>query len=84
MQLRLAAPQLYSTVETIEHEDLGDLVVVGAVLVAGAPQRQVVSREMVPRLRPGSVLVGTSRSTRAAASDQPATSTPRRHTSSTA
>jgi len=48
---------LYATAEAIEHEVLPADLVIGAVLVPGAAAPKLVSREMVSRMRPGSVLV---------------------------
>jgi len=46
-----------STAEAIEHAVLGADLVIGAVLVPGAAAPKLVSRDMVRRMRPGSVLV---------------------------
>jgi alanine dehydrogenase len=48
---------LFSTVETIEREVVSADLVIGAVLVPGAAAPKLVTREMVARMRPGSVLV---------------------------
>jgi len=48
---------LVSTVETIEAAVGAADLVIGAVLVAGAAAPKLVSREMVARMRPGSVIV---------------------------
>src|SRR5215475_786222 len=48
---------MYSTVDAIEHNVLNADLVVGAVLVPGAAAPKLVTREMVKRMRPGSVLV---------------------------
>jgi alanine dehydrogenase len=51
---------LFSTMETIEREVAGADVVIGAVLAAGAAAPKLVSRAMVGRMRPGSVVVDIS------------------------
>ncbi len=48
---------LFSTVEAIEREVLAADLVIGAVLVPGAAAPKLVTRDMVRRMRPGSVLV---------------------------
>ena len=48
---------LFSTVENIEHEVLAADLVIGAVLVPGAAAPKLVSRDMVERMKPGSVIV---------------------------
>src|SRR5471030_1980850 len=48
---------LFSTVESIEREIVAADLVIGAVLVPGAAAPKLVTREMVARMRPGSVLV---------------------------
>ena len=48
---------LFSTVENIENEVLEADLVIGAVLVPGAAAPKLVTRDMVKRMRPGSVLV---------------------------
>jgi alanine dehydrogenase len=57
MQFGSQLHTLYSTVETIEHEVMSADLVIGAVLVPGAAAPKLVSRELVKRVRPGSVLV---------------------------
>jgi alanine dehydrogenase len=57
LQFGPRATTLFSTVETIEHQVLAADLVIGAVLVPGAAAPKLVSREMVRRMRPGSVLV---------------------------
>jgi alanine dehydrogenase len=47
----------YSTVQGIEEEVAAADVVIGAVLVAGARAPKLVTREMIRKMRPGSVLV---------------------------
>ena len=47
----------FSTLETIEREVLSADLVIGAVLVPGAAAPKLVSRDMVRRMKPGSVLV---------------------------
>lgn len=51
---------LFSTVENIEREIVGADLVVGAALVAGAATPKVVTRDMVKRMRAGSVIVDIS------------------------
>jgi alanine dehydrogenase len=48
---------IYSTVDAIESHVMGADLVIGAVLVPGAAAPKLVTREMVRRMRPGSVLV---------------------------
>jgi len=48
---------LHSTIDTIEEFVTGADLVVGAVLVPGAAAPRLVSRDMVRRMRPGSVIV---------------------------
>ena len=48
---------IYSTVDAIETNVMGADLVVGAVLVPGAAAPKLVTREMVAKMRPGSVLV---------------------------
>ena len=49
-----------SNVETVERHVVGADLVVGGVLIAGAAAPKLVTREMVGRMRPGSVLVDVS------------------------
>lgn len=51
---------LFSTVENIEREVMAADLVIGAVLVPGAEAPRLVTRDMVKRMRPGSVLVDVS------------------------
>ena len=51
---------LYATADTIERAVLDADLVIGAVLVPGAAAPKLVTREMVGRMRPGSVLVDIS------------------------
>ncbi len=48
---------LFSTTDAIEHAVADADLVIGAVLVPGAAAPKLVSREMVRRMRPGSVMV---------------------------
>ena len=48
---------LFSTVENIENEVLEADLVIGAVLVPGAAAPKLVTRDMVRRMKPGSVIV---------------------------
>ena len=47
----------YSTLETIDHEISVADAVIGAVLIPGASAPRLVTREMLKRMKPGSVLV---------------------------
>ncbi|MFN3452624.1 MAG: alanine dehydrogenase [Sphingorhabdus sp.] len=47
----------YSTLETIDHEISIADAVIGAVLIPGASAPKLVTREMLKRMKPGSVLV---------------------------
>ena len=51
---------LASTMESVETEVLAADVVVGAVLVAGASAPKLVTRDMLPRMKRGAVLVDVS------------------------
>ena len=51
---------LYSTVENIENEVLTADLVIGAVLVPGASAPKLITREMIERMKPGSVFVDIS------------------------
>ncbi len=51
---------LFATVDTIEQEVVAADAVIGAVLVPGAAAPKLVSREIVKRMRPGSVIVDIS------------------------
>ena len=51
---------LASTMESIETEVLAADVVIGAVLVAGASAPKLVTRDMLPRMKRGAVLVDVS------------------------
>jgi alanine dehydrogenase len=57
LQFGPRASTLFATAETIELEVLAADLVIGAVLVPGAAAPKLVSREIVRRMRPGSVLV---------------------------
>ena len=48
---------LYSTVDAVEEHVLGADLVIGAVLVPGAAAPKLVTKEMVKKMKPGSVLV---------------------------
>ncbi|MCH8153901.1 MAG: alanine dehydrogenase [Proteobacteria bacterium] len=48
---------IFSTLDNIESHVIGADLVIGAVLVPGAEAPTLVTREMVKRMRPGSVLV---------------------------
>jgi alanine dehydrogenase len=51
---------LYSTIENIEREVGAADLVIGAVLIAGAAAPKLVSRALVERMRPGTVVVDIS------------------------
>jgi alanine dehydrogenase len=51
---------LYSTIENIEREVGAADLVIGAVLIPGAAAPKLVSRELVGRMRPGTVVVDIS------------------------
>jgi alanine dehydrogenase len=57
MQFGSQMHTLYSTVENIENEVIQADLVIGAVLVPGAAAPKLVTREMVKRMKPGSVIV---------------------------
>ncbi|HVZ10165.1 alanine dehydrogenase [Rhodopila sp.] len=57
LQFGPRATTLFATTEAIEHAVLAADLVIGAVLVPGAAAPKLVTREMVRRMRPGSVLV---------------------------
>ncbi|MFT6956335.1 MAG: alanine dehydrogenase [Halieaceae bacterium] len=48
---------IYSTADAIEHNALEADLVIGAVLVPGAAAPKLISRELVGRMKPGSVMV---------------------------
>ena len=57
LQFGPRATTLFATTEAIEHAVHGADLVIGAVLVPGAAAPKLVTRDMVRRMRPGSVLV---------------------------
>jgi alanine dehydrogenase len=57
MQFGARLHTLYSTAENIEHEVLQADAVIGAVLIPGAAAPKLVTRDMVQRMKPGSVMV---------------------------
>ena len=57
LQFGARATTLFATTEAIERSVLAADLVIGAVLVPGAAAPKLVTREMVRRMRPGSVLV---------------------------
>ena len=57
MQFGARVHTLFSTLATIEREVVAADLVIGAVLVPGAAAPRLVSRAMVRRMRPGSVIV---------------------------
>ncbi|UTW04506.1 alanine dehydrogenase [Amphritea atlantica] len=48
---------LYSSVESVEHEVIASDLVIGAVLIPGAAAPKLVTREMLKKMKNGSVLV---------------------------
>jgi alanine dehydrogenase len=57
LQFGARATTLFATTEAIEHAVLTADLVIGAVLVPGAAAPKLVTRDMVRKMRPGSVLV---------------------------
>ncbi len=57
LQFGPRATTIFATTEAIEHAVLAADLVIGAVLVPGAAAPKLVSRDMIRRMRPGSVLV---------------------------
>jgi alanine dehydrogenase len=57
MQFGAQLHTLFSTVENIENEVTSADLVIGAVLVPGGAAPKLVTRAMVKRMRPGSVMV---------------------------
>ncbi len=57
LQFGPRATTQFATTAAIEHAVLGADLVIGAVLVPGAAAPRLVTREMVQRMQPGSVLV---------------------------
>ena len=57
LQFGARATTLFATAEAIEHAALAADLVIGAVLVPGAAAPKLLTRDMVRRMRPGSVLV---------------------------
>ncbi len=57
LQFGARATTLFATAEAIEHAALAADLVIGAVLVPGAAAAKLLSRAVVRRMRPGSVLV---------------------------
>ena len=57
LQFGPRATTLFATTAAIEHAVLAADLVIGAVLVPGAAAPKLVTRDMVGRMRPGSVLV---------------------------
>src|SRR5215470_785052 len=60
MQFGSQLHTLFATLDNIEREVLAADLVVGAVLVPGAAAPKLVTREMVRKMKPGSVLVDIS------------------------
>src|ERR1700730_6908721 len=60
MQFGSELHKLFATPDNVEHEVLSADLVVGAVLVPGAAAPKLVTREMVRKMKPGSVLVDIS------------------------
>ena len=57
LQFGARATTLFATAEAIEHAALAADLVIGAVLVPGAAAPRLLTRAMVRRMRPGSVIV---------------------------
>ena len=57
LQFGARATTLFATAAAIEHAALAADLVIGAVLVPGAAAPKLLTRDMVRRMRPGSVLV---------------------------
>ena len=57
LQFGAQAQTLFSTRDTIEREVVNADLVIGAVLVPGAAAPKLITRDMVRRMRPGSVFV---------------------------
>ena len=57
LQFGPRATTLFATAEAIEHAAVAADLVIGAVLVPGAHAPRLLTREMVRRMRPGSVIV---------------------------
>jgi alanine dehydrogenase len=57
LQFGPRATTLFATSEAIEHAALAADLVIGAVLIPGAAAPKLLTRDMVRRMRPGSVLV---------------------------
>ena len=57
LQFGANAQTLFATTDTIERQVIAADLVIGAVLVPGAAAPKLISRDMVRRMRPGSVLV---------------------------
>ena len=60
MQFGSRLQTLFATIDTIQREVVAADLVIGAVLVPGAAAPKLVSREVVRRMRPGSVVVDIS------------------------
>jgi len=57
LQFGASAQTLFSTVDTIERQVMAADLVIGAVLVPGAAAPKLITREMIRKMRPGSVFV---------------------------
>ena len=57
LQFGASAQTLFSTRDTIEREVVNADLVIGAVLVPGAAAPKLITRDMIRRMRPGSVFV---------------------------
>jgi alanine dehydrogenase len=60
MQFGSRLQTLFATMDTIQREVVAADLVIGAVLIPGAAAPKLVSREVVRRMRPGSVVVDIS------------------------
>jgi len=57
LQFGASAQTLFSTMDTIERQVMAADLVIGAVLVPGAAAPKLITREMIRKMRPGSVFV---------------------------
>jgi len=57
LQFGASAQTLFSTMDTIERQVMAADLVIGAVLVPGAAAPKLITREMISKMRPGSVFV---------------------------
>jgi alanine dehydrogenase len=57
LQFGASAQTLFATTDTIERQVIGADLVIGAVLVPGAAAPKLITREMIRKMKPGSVFV---------------------------